>query len=104
MNQSQSLPLPEGLTGFRQKMGQYVPGQLSTGEKFWRDHYTYYHIFQVRVLLTNSFQLRFLKQRGYLLRPRYDPAWEPSWEQQGQQQDSYIDVNKYEDGISLTVC
>jgi hypothetical protein len=37
------------------------PEALGPGEMWWRDHY------------------QWLKERGYLLRPRYDPAWVPSW-------------------------
>ena len=38
------------------------PGLLGTTEYFWRDHY------------------KWLKECGYLLRPRYAPGWVPSWE------------------------
>jgi hypothetical protein len=37
------------------------PETLGPGEHWWRDHY------------------QWLKEAGYLLRPRYDPAWIPSW-------------------------
>lgn len=37
-------------------------GDLYSGERFWRDLQPW------------------LKEQGYLLRPRYDPAWKPSWE------------------------
>jgi hypothetical protein len=37
------------------------PENLGHGEHWWRDHY------------------QWLKEAGYLLRPRYDPAWIPSW-------------------------
>jgi hypothetical protein len=37
------------------------PEALGPGEFWWRDHY------------------QWLKDAGYLLRPRYDPAWIPSW-------------------------
>ncbi|KAH7920626.1 hypothetical protein BV22DRAFT_1020849 [Leucogyrophana mollusca] len=37
------------------------PGVLSQSEAWWRDRY------------------RWLKERGYQLRPRYDPDWKPSW-------------------------
>ena|ERR1700736_6071482 len=39
-----------------------VPGYLSDGERFWRDHYNW------------------LKECGYVLRRRYEPDWVPSWE------------------------
>ncbi|KAK7687644.1 hypothetical protein QCA50_008859 [Cerrena zonata] len=35
--------------------------KLMEGEIFWRDHYTW------------------LKDQGYLLRPRYHPEWDPQW-------------------------
>ncbi|EIN05722.1 hypothetical protein PUNSTDRAFT_137215 [Punctularia strigosozonata HHB-11173 SS5] len=76
--------LPAGLARIRQQMGPYVPGQLSTGEKFWRDHF------------------RWLHERGYKLRPRYHPNWEPSWKKEGRKDNTYVDVDKYADGISLT--
>ncbi|KAG6876587.1 hypothetical protein C0993_002013 [Termitomyces sp. T159_Od127] len=41
--------------------GKYDAAELSNAEIFWRDHYS------------------FLKQHGYTLRKRYDPAWVPSW-------------------------
>jgi len=37
------------------------PEALGPGESWWRDHY------------------QWLKEAGYLLRPRFDPAWIPSW-------------------------
>ena len=40
---------------------KFKAGHLSEGETFWRDHY------------------RFLKDRGYTLRDRYNPDWVPSW-------------------------
>ncbi|KAG6884440.1 hypothetical protein C0992_006322 [Termitomyces sp. T32_za158] len=42
-------------------LGNYDATELSKVEIFWRDHYD------------------FLKERGYTLRKRYDPAWVPSW-------------------------
>ena len=36
-------------------------GRLFEAETFWRDHYLW------------------LKEQGYLLRPRYDPEWVASW-------------------------
>jgi hypothetical protein len=57
MTQPQSLSLSEGLSQIRQQMGPFTPGQLSTGEKFWRDHYKYYHIHQILAPTTNSLTL-----------------------------------------------
>lgn len=37
-------------------------GHLGPSELFWRDHYNW------------------LKECGYVLRPRYAPDWVPSWE------------------------
>ncbi|KAK7448440.1 hypothetical protein VKT23_013703 [Stygiomarasmius scandens] len=37
------------------------PGDLTDGEAFWRDHSSW------------------LLERGYQLRPRYQPGWKPSW-------------------------
>jgi hypothetical protein len=51
------------------------PETLFTGESWWRDHFEW------------------LKESGYLLRPRYDPAWVPSWV--GTKKDWY----KCEDGM-----
>ncbi|KAK7448444.1 hypothetical protein VKT23_013706 [Stygiomarasmius scandens] len=36
-------------------------GDLTAAEAFWRDHSTW------------------LEERGYHLRPRYQPDWKPSW-------------------------
>ncbi|KAG6886899.1 hypothetical protein C0995_003506 [Termitomyces sp. Mi166 len=41
--------------------GKYDAAELSDAEIFWREHY------------------EFLKERGYTLRKRFDPAWVPSW-------------------------
>ena len=38
------------------------PGHLTEPELWWSQHY------------------HWLKENGYLLRPRYSPEWEPSWE------------------------
>jgi hypothetical protein len=54
--------------------------EIDTHEEFWRDHQPW------------------LKQQGYMLRPRFAPDWVPSWK----------DNQKYrfdcEDGQPLSVC
>lgn len=50
--------------------------QLSPSEVFWRDLYG------------------FLKEHGYLLRPRYHPEWTPSWKGKG----ATVSAAKAEDG------
>ena len=52
------------------------PGGLATAEVFWRDHYNW------------------LRECGYLLRPRYAPDWIPSWERDARKGEPYY---RYED-------
>jgi hypothetical protein len=54
-------PDPNTLRSTPEQSDNLFPAErLTTAEKWWRDHY------------------ELLKQRGYLLRPRYQPNWSPS--------------------------
>ncbi|KAJ3999202.1 kinase-like domain-containing protein [Lentinula boryana] len=44
---------------------RFDPGALSENEEWWSGHY------------------EFLKERGYMLRPRYRPGWKPSYDPKG---------------------
>lgn len=60
----------------------HVSGLLVHGEAFWRDHKNW------------------LEERGYMLRPRYDPDWVPSWQKDPTKNTSF---RHCEDGQNLYV-
>jgi hypothetical protein len=62
----------------RQAFGDVImpdfPGGLGTGEPWWVDHYLW------------------LKDCGYLLRPRYAPDWVPSWQGTNKDEEDFEDA------------
>lgn len=66
----------EWLAEFLTRAGPY---DLIPFEVFWRERY------------------RYLKEAGYVLRPRYKPDWKPSWA------DTELSPNRFEDSVMLMV-
>jgi hypothetical protein len=55
------VPVATVASGMKGDEIDMSPESLAPGEPWWRDHYLW------------------LKEAGYLLRPRYEPGWIPSW-------------------------
>ncbi|KAG8998465.1 hypothetical protein FRB93_013697 [Tulasnella sp. JGI-2019a] len=78
---SLTTPLTEPLTiplHSPPRRDQILDGELDETEQLWVGRYN------------------FLKERGYLLRPRYRPGWTPSWT-------TYKEQSLAEDAISIVV-